>query len=80
MLRVPLACCARIVRLVAPPAPAMTPTPRSPLNHWSVTVWSVWNRTVFVIRTVTVADAPPSMSSVTLLPFESRSVKRHSGV
>ena len=79
MLRVPLACCAEIVRVVAPPAPAMTPAPRSALNHWSVTVWAVWNRTSLVIVTVAVADAPPSTSCVTALPFESVSVKLHAG-
>ena len=78
--RLPLACSAEMVMAVAPPAPTTDPNVRSTVPHCNCTVWSVPNRTLLVIDTVAVAASPPSVSSVTLLLDESRSVKLHAGV
>ena len=46
--------------------------------HSRVIVWSVSNRTLLVIETLAVAEAPPSVSSVTALPLEPVRVSLHS--
>ena len=72
--RLPVLPFAGMVSVVAPPAPWTWEAPRSALHHWMVTVWSVLNLTLLVIDTVAVAASPPSTSSVTSLPPESRRV------
>ena len=81
MTRVPLDWPGGIVMALAPPAPwiGLAASSARP-SHSSVTVCAVVNVTPLVIRTVTVADAPPSTSSVTALPFESVIVSSHAGV
>ena len=69
-----------MVMVVAPPSPTINPAVISRVPHISVTVCSVLNLTLLVIDTVAVAASPPSVSSVTLVLDESRSVKLQFGV
>ena len=80
MTRLPLAPSAGMVMSVAAPAPRISPTVISNPPHSILTVWSAPNRTLLVIDTVAVAESPPSVSSVTSLLDESRSVKLQVGV
>ena len=80
MTKVPLDWPGGIVMALAPPAPwiGLAVSSARP-SHSSVTVCAVPNVTPLVIRTVAVADAPPSVSCVTAFPL-SVSVSNHVGV
>ena len=75
---VPFDCPAVMVMVALPPAPWMSPLVISWPPHSRVIVWSVSNRTLLVIETLAVAEAPPSVSSVTALPLEPVRVSPHS--
>ena len=75
---VPFDCPAVMVMVALPLAPWMSPLVISWPPHSRVIVWSVSNRTLLVIETLAVAEAPPSVSSVTALPLEPVRVSLHS--